>query len=74
MSHLAMRERIRRGASKHAQGLGIQILSKLREQGISIAGVLDRCTSNNWTDLIRAASGMTPPLAADSDRDWKLVP
>jgi hypothetical protein len=58
-AYLAMRERIGRGSTKRGEELVIESLAKLREQGHSAAAILDRCTANNWTDVKRAASGMT---------------
>jgi hypothetical protein len=67
-AYLAMRERIRRGATQYAQQLVVESLAKLREHGHEIAAILNRCTANNWTDVKRAASGMTTGSCTENMR------
>jgi hypothetical protein len=58
-AYLAMRERIRRGATKRAEELVVERLAELREKGQDIAAVLRQSTAEERTNVYKI--GVGPP-------------
>lgn len=67
--YVAMRKKQRKPMTERARDLKVAELQRFREEGHDIAAILDKSTSNCWTDIYAPKADERRHRANDQD-DW----